>query len=171
MAAGATITIDDARLQQTFRALVEMGEDPAPVLQEIGDAMVRNVKARFVDERGPGGVPWIPSLRVKANPGARTLWQTPRLAESFTAAVAADGRAVEWGTNVIYAGVHQFGATIRAKTAKALRFNIPGIGWIMRESVTIPARPFIGYDDGDRADTDDIMTDHLLRALEGGGTA
>lgn len=47
------------------------------------------------------------------------------------------------GTSVIYAAVHEFGATIRAKRAKYLRFKIPGIGFRSVKQVRIPARqPF-----------------------------
>ena len=44
---------------------------------------------------------------------------------------------------MIYAPVHEFGATIRAKRAKYLKFNIPGVGWRQKKEVTIPERaPF-----------------------------
>lgn len=47
------------------------------------------------------------------------------------------------GTSVIYAPVHEFGAIIRAKKAKYLKFKIPGVGWRSVKQVKIPARqPF-----------------------------
>lgn len=47
------------------------------------------------------------------------------------------------GTNLIYAPVHEFGAIIRAKRVKYLKFFIPGVGWRQKKQVTIPARkPF-----------------------------
>jgi len=46
------------------------------------------------------------------------------------------------GTSVKYAAVHQFGATIRAKTARGLRFRI-GQQWVTKRSVVIPPRPFL----------------------------
>ena len=44
---------------------------------------------------------------------------------------------------VRYAAVHEFGATIRPRRAKALRFQIPGGGWVTTKRVTIPARPYV----------------------------
>lgn len=45
---------------------------------------------------------------------------------------------------VIYAGVHEFGATIVAKTSKGLRFQIDG-KWIIAKQVTIPERMPVRY--------------------------
>ena len=46
------------------------------------------------------------------------------------------------GTNLIYAPVHEFGATIRAKHSAYLRFKAGG-SWHSVREVTIPARPFM----------------------------
>ena len=44
---------------------------------------------------------------------------------------------------LVYAPVHEFGAIIRAKRAKYLKFKIPGVGWRQVRQVRIPARaPF-----------------------------
>jgi len=72
----------------------------------------------------------------------------------------------EVGTNVIYARVHEFGATIRAKNKPYLVFQTPteyqekevvtrsgkrrktvrrvGMHWVRVKQVTIPKRPFLG---------------------------
>ena len=44
------------------------------------------------------------------------------------------------GSNVIYLPVHELGMVIKPRKAKALRFNIPGVGWRTAKSVRIPAR-------------------------------
>lgn len=54
-----------------------------------------------------------------------------------------DSPSARIGPNVIYAPVHEFGATIRAKRAKYLKFRIPNVGWRQKKQVTIPARPFM----------------------------
>lgn len=46
------------------------------------------------------------------------------------------------GTNVIYGRVHEYGATITPKKAKALRFQIGG-KWFTRQKVVIPERSFL----------------------------
>jgi phage gpG-like protein len=43
--------------------------------------------------------------------------------------------------------------TIVPKQAGALHFKLPGnLGWVTRQSVTIPKRPFLGIDDDDQAE-------------------
>ncbi len=54
-----------------------------------------------------------------------------------------EGDAVIIGTNLPYAPVHEFGATIRATKAKFLRFKTRDGDWFSKKSVTIPARPFL----------------------------
>lgn len=48
------------------------------------------------------------------------------------------------GSRVKYAGVHEKGATIKAKNAPRLVFKIPGVGVRTAKQVTIPARPYLG---------------------------
>lgn len=47
------------------------------------------------------------------------------------------------GTNVIYAAIHEFGGTIRAKAGKWLRFKTKDGQWHTVKEVTIPARPYM----------------------------
>jgi phage gpG-like protein len=77
--------------------------------------------------------------------GSRLNVRTGRLSRSLTAVRIGRGR-VAVGTNVIYAPVHEFGATITAKNAPYLRFQYPRRSgqWHSVRSVTIPARPFLG---------------------------
>jgi len=118
--------------------------------------------ARFRKSVGPGGVPWDESKR-----GGQTLVKSGRLARSFGTSpdslVKVTPTSAEWGTNVVYAGIHQFGGrtaahVIKARRAKAL--YIPGIGF--RKSVrhpgsNIPARPFLGLDAEDELAIEDIV--------------
>lgn len=71
--------------------------------------------------------------------------RTGRLRSSLTAHVAIVGDHVvgRLGTNVIYARIHEKGGEIRPKRAKALRFQIPGVGWRTVKKVTMPKRPFL----------------------------
>ena len=46
------------------------------------------------------------------------------------------------GTNIIYAKIHEYGATIRAKTGEYMRFPGAG-GWVTTSEVKIPARPWL----------------------------
>lgn len=68
-----------------------------------------------------------------------------RLRASIKPKVRKSGDTVrgEIGTNVIYARIHEMGGVITPKKTKALKFNIPGVGWRTAKKVTIPARPFL----------------------------
>jgi phage gpG-like protein len=101
------------------------------------------------------------SLRAMLE-GGQTLVDTARLRQDFGTEVTAT--SAEWGTNTDYAAIHQFGGVIRAKNAKALRFQIGG-NWVMKKSVTIPARPFLGMDEADETEVVAIVDDWLRRLI------
>lgn len=116
--------------------------NPRGLMDKIGREMVARTKLRFHSQTGPAGGPWPPSIRARMM-GGRTLIEKGRLVDSITHEASDSSVAV--GTNVIYAAIHQMGGTIRAKTAKGLRFRLPGgAGSRTVKSVTIPARPFLG---------------------------
>ena len=81
--------------------------------------------------------------------------RTGRLRGSITHDVRIEGDRVvgRIGTNVVYGRIHELGGVIKAKNAKYLKFNIPGVGWRMAKSVTIPKRPFL------RPSLEDNMSD------------
>ncbi len=71
--------------------------------------------------------------------------QTSRLWKSIQAdSSEREGRAIGIvGTNVIYAAVHEFGATIRPKVAGGrLAWKGPD-GWVSAKEVRIPRRPYM----------------------------
>lgn len=62
------------------------------------------------------------------------LWRSLRV-------TATTSNSVTCGSDRKYAGIHQHGGTIRAKTSGGLRFKI-GDRWVTKAKVEIPARPF-----------------------------
>jgi phage virion morphogenesis protein len=105
---------------------------------------------RFKDEEDPEGKPWQSSLRAQEE-NAKTLTNTAMLRRSIKSSANSSGFAV--GTNKKYAATHQFGEegrTIRARTARGLRFRVGG-RWVTKKKVvvTIPARPFLGIGEDD----------------------
>lgn len=105
---------------------------------------------RFRQSRAPSGKKWKTSIRAEAT-GGKTLIDTAQLRNSIKSYSDETGFAV--GTNAKHAATHQFGEpgrTIRAKSKKALRFQVGG-RWIMRKQVKvkIPARPFLGLSEED----------------------
>lgn len=119
--------------------------NPRGLFENIGMALVVSTQRRFEQGMAPDGFVWPPSYRALAE-GGKTLVDSARLMQSIT--YNASDAGVEVGTNVLYAAVHQLGATIVAKQADALTFKIGG-GWVSKKQVTIPARPFLGLDEDD----------------------
>ena len=147
----------DAALAALARAY-RQADNPRGLFDNIGMSLVVSTQARFDRGAGPDGSPWPPSLRAIAESG-KTLIDSARLMQSITFEATDTGVAV--GTNVIYAAVHQFGATIRPVKADKLRFRI-GDRYVATDEVTIPARPFLGLDDDDEREIEAIAGDWLL---------
>jgi phage virion morphogenesis protein len=161
------LTSNSDAIAAAFAQLADRAEDKRPLMEEIGAALLLSTQMRFESETGSDGNPWPQSLRAKLE-GGKTLRDTGRLVQSLTFTASSD--LVEVGTNVTYAEVHQFGATITAKTARGLRFRI-GDQWVTKKSVTIPARPFLGIDDDDRDEIAAITAGWLDRLAEDAGDA
>lgn len=151
------ISIDDGGLGAAMRrASAELGDLSVP-LEATGALMEDRFTSRFDEQHGPGGIAWIPSKAAqglvprasgKIRPG-KTLIDTGALRESMAHAV--QGNQVEIGVQnpapgnaQVYARPHQFG-------------YLPG---------GIPARPFIGFDDQDTSDMEDLWTDVLRSAFD-----
>jgi phage gpG-like protein len=82
----------------------------------------------------PTGKPWEPLKLRQGQP----LNKSGRLMRAASAAQPTpDGVRVD--VPLVYAAVQQYGATIRAKRVKTLRFRA-GRRWIFAKQVTIPAR-------------------------------
>ncbi|WP_374653118.1 phage virion morphogenesis protein [Dongia sp.] len=141
------IRLDDHVVIQALAQAAARAADLTPLLDNIGASLVTSTQMRFEREQGPDGQAWPPSIRALIE-GGKTLRDHNQLYGSITHVASANG--VEVGSNVLYAAVHQFGATIEAKNAKTLKFKVGG-RYVSKERVTIPARPFLGIDDGDRA--------------------
>ncbi|MPN37647.1 hypothetical protein SDC9_185167 [bioreactor metagenome] len=129
----------------------------------LAEAVRESTMERFKQSKDPKGKRGKTSIRA-ASEGGRTLIQSAQLRNSINSRADADGFAV--GTNVKYAATHQLGAdrTIRARKAKALRFQVGG-RWVMKKQVRIriPARPFLGLSNDDmeeiKATVDEFMED------------
>lgn len=163
--AGASITLDNA--DPVMAALAELSAaltDGTEIYDGIGAAMVARTKMRFDAGVGPDGNPWPPSIRAILEDG-KTLVDKGILKNSMSHIPTPN--SVTWGTHVIYAAVHQFGATITPKNGDFLHFLWPGVGLFTVKSVTIPARPFIGLSNDDRAEIDEIVTAAMARHLAG----
>jgi phage virion morphogenesis protein len=157
------IEVTDASLLAALRRLAGAMADTSPIMADIAALGEKSTRQRFRTQTGPDGKPWKPSLRAQIT-GGRTLTQEGRLAASISSSTRSGRDWAEWGSNVIYAAIHQFGGTIRARNAKALRFALAGGGFATVKSVTLPARPFLGLSTDDIGDITRLIQDRLAAA-------
>ena len=162
---GMSLEIQDRGAGVALRRAVETLENPLDVFSEIGNDLAEMARLRFVMGESPYGEAWEPLKTRQGQP----LRDTGRLMNSITHDEGGD--YIEVGTNVKYAAVHQFGATIRPKRRKFLVFKPKGASNpIFAREVTIPARPFLPTGDlpGDWLD---VIISRVNEAVGGGETA
>lgn len=162
MAVTLTVKNNLPKLQPLFAKLGELGARPQPLLKKIAFYGENSTKERFQTETGPDGNKWKESLRARLT-GGKTLTKDTHLSETING--QADDQKAEWGSNRVYAAIHQFGGTIKPKSAKALHFQIPGLGWVTRKQVTMPARPFLGISDDDQDEILDLTNRHISNLI------
>ena len=141
--AGTSFTMDMSRLTGMVEDGLKKIERRQSLMEAIGETMVASTLRRFEKGVGPDGTAWEANQR-----GGQTLVDTARLKGSFT--YEASLEQVVWGTNVEYAAIHQFGG----KTGR-------------NHAVILPARPFVGIDQDDREEMQEMMRLFLLHALGG----
>ncbi|MFD1330255.1 phage virion morphogenesis protein [Mycoplana ramosa] len=164
---GARITLSD-ELSPAINAIAAAATHPGDLMASFAAAMLTATQRRFERETDPDGRPWPPlakrttmkKVRGKRRGSDHILRETTRLYRSLT--TRSDNRSAEIGTNLTYAGIHQFGGEIQqyARSQRAslkkirnrYRFVRPGTKGaeerritIGEHSVRIPARPYLGF--------------------------
>lgn len=157
------LTVDDSRLGLGAAALSKAAQHMRPMMAIAGGIFENSTRTRFALERSPDGIPWPTSWRAKET-GGTTLQDRGSLRDSIRSNVGdnfvetgPDGRS----ESSRHAATHQFGAVIRPVKAKALAFTGGDGKFRMAQSVTIPARPFMGINDDDVADLRAAFVDYL----------
>nr|WP_294915360.1 phage virion morphogenesis protein [uncultured Neokomagataea sp.] len=158
-------------LNGSFKPMVEaldriaaIGKKPNAVLSAVGEQMIKATQERFYQQKGPDGKAWAPlnPLYAATKSETRILFRTGALCNGIEKFV--DGNRLVWGSDLEYASVHQFGAVIKPKTAKQISFDIGGV-FFHRKSVSIPARPYLGFTQADRETVIEELNEFLHRAL------
>ena len=144
--------------------LVDAINDQSPLLAELGEYGLRSTRARFKTQTAPDGTAWAALQpwyqKEKRRNKNRILTLNGYLRGQMTWQLVGD-RTVEIGSNLPYAAVHQFGATIKPRAAKVLMFR----GHVAK-SVTIPARPYLGLSDEDRSEIVGRTLEWLQRIMK-----
>jgi len=165
MAGGIEIRIElEENVSAALGRAIVAGTDLTPAMQQIANRLAAATRLRFENERGPDGKPWRPSRRAIED-GGQTLTDRGDLKGSIRPDWGPDYAAAgpeRSGGAAIYAAIHQFGGKITPRKGKALSF-----GGKLFASVTMPARPYLGFDEADRSAIVGILSDHLGDAFSG----
>lgn len=168
---GAKLTFDADTALDALDRLYAAAGDLRPVLKNIGEYETDATKGRFGTETDPQGQPWPdlnPLYALTKKGSGKLKGETGRLAQIFYQ--LAEDSAVDIGSDVIYARVHNEGAKIVPKTASALFFSMGGQEFRV-QSVTIPKRQFLGFSDTDMTEILAIVEDHFVMAVGSGGAS
>lgn len=143
-----SITISDKAVSQAFQKLERAMADTTPVMDAIGTGLVGSTHQRFATSTDPDGQAWsalVPAY-AEGKRNSRILTESGLLRDSIHS--KAQRNEVRVGPHKVYAAIHQFGGTIKPKKGSHLRFRM-GDRLIKAESVTIPARPYLGISSAD----------------------
>lgn len=152
------------KIKEWLNKVLKQAGDHSKLMHNIGSVLEHNTKQRINTGIGTDDKPWQKSWRAKMQ-GGTTLRDTSRLYNSIKYTVLDGGRRVVVGTNVAYAPVMHFGATIRAKAGKYLKFKTTMGGWAQIQSVIIPPRPFLGMSVDDSQEILFEIEEYLLELL------
>ncbi|WP_353141344.1 phage virion morphogenesis protein [Acinetobacter pragensis] len=152
------------KITEWLNKVLKQTGDHSKLMHNIGSVLEHNTKQRINTGIGTDDKPWQKSWRAKLQ-GGTTLRDTSRLYNSIKYTVLDGGKRVVVGTNVFYAPVMHYGATIRAKTGKYLKFKTTMGGWAQIQSVIIPPRPFLGMSVDDSQEVLFEIEEYLLELL------
>lgn len=152
------------KITEWLNRVLKQAGDHSKLMHNIGSVLEHNTKQRINTGIGTDDKPWQKSWRAKLQ-GGTTLRDTSRLYNSIKYTVLDGGKRVVVGTNVFYAPVMHYGATIRAKTGKYLKFKTTMGGWAQIQSVIIPPRPFLGMSVDDSQEVLFEIEEYLLELL------
>lgn len=134
-------------------------DDLAPVMQDIGDLLLGSTKARFGLGEAPDGTKWAAKSKATLEKYARGKGKVqtrplfgPNLRLSREIGLETGADFLELGSVLPYAAVMQFGAEA-GQFGAAIGRNKLGRDYFMPIPWgNIPARPFLGVSEQDRAD-------------------
>jgi phage virion morphogenesis protein len=152
---GAQVSFDLKEIDAVKKLLSKAAlsnSDRARLLGSIGVEMEAQTQERFDTRKSPDGDSWKALAQKTMDYYAGKGWTARSilvgegtLRDSITSEVQGGGWSVLVGATMEYAAVHQFGAEIKPKSAKAL--FVPGYGILQK--ATIPARPYLGVSPDD----------------------
>lgn len=135
------INFETSDLRSALEKLQRRAENLRPALHEIGEYLLEATEDRFTEQVDPAGRPWAP-LSPGYKKRKRRQQDLILVLDGYlkgTLAKRVRAARLEIGSNRVYAATHQLGDERR----------------------NIPARPFLGLAEADKAEILAILADHL----------
>lgn len=147
---GAKIQISSEGAQAVSDVLTQLVnnlDDLAPALGNVGEHLMLTHRDHFDQQRSPDGDPWQPLSPEYAKRKKKNKDKILRLNDILrdTFAYNVGDESLEFGTNMEYAAIHQFGGTSDM---------IPRLA-------VIPARSFLGLSTDDEVEVIEVMSKFL----------
>ena len=142
------VKVDEGGVSRLLSRLLLNDAKRAEMLDQIGEASVREIKMHFINQQTPRGIKWWKSKRALKDPSRPTMLNTLKLMNSIT--YKQSGGAVEVGTDDIRAGTLNFGAS-KGQYGNGVPFG------------DIPARQFLGVSSQNEIKVRDIVNSFLRR--------
>ncbi|MBF0546218.1 MAG: phage virion morphogenesis protein [Candidatus Riflebacteria bacterium] len=184
---GIKIDVDDKEVREYLKLLEQKLSNLGPPFKAIATYLRNSTKLRFTNQAGPDGAMWPTSKRASKDKGERedkgqTLVDTGRLRSSITSKTSVnqieniEKTSIEFGTNVIYAAMMQYGCAKGkySKTIKVKQFKRRKAGKKRRTLTVkehdrravipwgnIPPRPFLGINKDDADEILNLMNDFI----------
>lgn len=138
--------------------------NPETLLLSVGEELLNSTRDRFKSQRAPDGSKWAALLSAYQESKSKNKDKILTLDGYLggTLRYQVDGNAIELGSGLEYAAIHQLGGTIKPKRGRALRVGNRLVG-----SVKIPARPYLGVSADDEVRILELAQDFMQNALRG----
>ncbi len=184
--ASISITASDDQLLRNLQDLAD-APDTTPLMYRMGEYFQDSTQQRFATQTDPQGQAWKPLspgyLKRKKQNASLILTLNAYLRRDIHYQVL-ESDTVAWGSNRVYAAIHQEGGTIdQAAQSRRQRFHLVDgktrfagnrhenatERWVGRSAyqVEIPARPYLGVSASDNDEVLAIVQDWLHRRLNG----
>lgn len=170
---GVSILGSTQPIRDALNRVEDIGRDPSSVLRALGAGVVRHTKWRIDEGIDPRGVRWesyapLNPIYASTKKGTGILLGAGGTASGLYATLTQEvqGNKLVWGSEQKYARIHQLGGVITPTNSFHLRFRMGG-KFFQEKSVTIPARPYLGFTDQDRQFLIGELEGYLARALRG----
>ena len=164
--AGVAVVFEAHELAELGRAMRALSQAQlGPLMDRIADVGESETRKRIEDGGpAPDGTDW-----PERHPDYESPHPLLNLGGGLVDSIEsdADESTALWGSSLVYARIHQLGGTIVPRNASALVFTL-GDATVTARSVTIPARPYLGYGAPEREHVEDVVEAWLEESLDGG---